>query len=316
MRNVLDANRQRPFYYSINTLTTRDKLARYIEDSMASDAKERYVAPGDYEGIIFIDDIHLSSVEYRPWSLIKSFYDHRGWYSMEKNTFIWLDNMAMIGVSSHNFASGENVFDDSFSNIPRMFLMKMNIMMIPEMEPKELKSIFNAYTEDLLEDLNPSNYDILNRFIKQYTAFYYRNKTNLQVISQIFGCNFSVSITAQFFRNLELWDWEKDVTDQKTIDIWFYNIKRSYGTQFSYLNKLPAEYILTLENQPTLILEELNQKFTTTSSDSESDNSNLDENGEKFERKPHRMKSSLFTDPRKDIRDRSARGGILLDSSG
>lgn len=62
IKNIFNGNRQKPFYYSITPWTTKERLASNIEDSLSCDSRDRYNPAEDNEGVIFIDDLHLSSM--------------------------------------------------------------------------------------------------------------------------------------------------------------------------------------------------------------------------------------------------------------
>ncbi len=192
----------------------------------------------------------------------------------------------------------------------------MNIFYAPEMTGHDFKSIFTQYTKDIMEEVQDQKYHrLLNHFEKLYARFIFRNKASLQVISHIFGCNFGLKIAFQFFNSLRLWDWEEDIAPQKLIDIWFYNIKRTYGNQFPQLNKLPDQFLLDVGTENNLDID--NMSLSEGSSKSNSENgtgSDGESEGESDSNAPSekskaskpkktkKQKTQLFNDPRRDDR--------------
>lgn len=119
----------------------------------------------------------------------------------------------------------------------------MNLLYVPEMNPSDFKCIFKEYTEDIIDEAKEDWEQLLSSLVRQYSKFVFRNTNNLQVLSHVFGCNFSLNNSLQFFKGMVLWDWEK-ITSQKLVDMWFFTLKRCYGSQFPRINELSEEYII------------------------------------------------------------------------
>ena len=71
---------------------------------------------------------------------------------MEKSAFMRLDHLTFVSSSSHSFMASQNVFDDAMSNLPQMFIQRMNCFYVPEMGSSEFKTIFKEYTDEILDD--------------------------------------------------------------------------------------------------------------------------------------------------------------------
>jgi len=153
IRHLLENSDILPSYYALTPFTTQKTLSNMIKSGLVKNDRDGYsVTSANNPGVIFIDDLHLSSVESRPWALIKAFYNYKGWYSMEKSAFMRLDHLTFVSSSSHSFMASQNVFDDAMSNLPQMFIQRMNCFYVPEMGSSEFKTIFKEYTDEILDD--------------------------------------------------------------------------------------------------------------------------------------------------------------------
>lgn len=178
------------------------------------------------------------------------------------------------------------------------------------MSGRDFKSIFTQYTKDIMEEVQDQKYHrLLYRFEKLFARFIFRNKNNLQTISHIFGCNFGLKIAFQFFNSLRLWDWKEDIAPQTLIDIWFYNLKQTYGNQFPQLNKLPEQFLLEIGYENNLEIDKmsLSQGSSKSGSDSGLGSDNEEADGQvnasgSPSRKAKKQQTLLFKDPRRDDR--------------
>ena len=97
------------------------------------------------------------------------------------------------------------------------------------------------------------------------------------------ACNFSMSTTVQFLRNLQFWEWEEeDVKPQQLIDRWFYHIKRNYSSQFPSVETLPEESMIEAGKKHKVNLEILGGNADDDSeSGSSSSSESSDDEGSK-----------------------------------
>ena len=181
-----------------------------------------------------------------------------------------------------------------------------------EMTSDDLKTIFQEYQTPFLKGSEGKPYShTIKRLLNQFLIFNFRHKDHLSAISQIFGCNFSLATALQMIKTLHFWNWETEITIQKTIDLWFFLLKRTYASQFEKVRPLSDEYILDIDDFD--LSKSLNSLISPRSETNETAEKTLESDQEGVQ------KSSIFDDPLKrqrKLRRKSKSGQFEIINDG
>jgi len=299
LKSLLEYETHRTFYFSITPYLTQQQLSKNIQASLLKNVKGGYSLPLDIQGLIFIDDLNLSSSEHKPWALLKSFYDRKGWYNHD--SFVRLDRVSFITASSCSFAKSKKTFDASLSNIPASYFSKKTISYLPDMTVDDFKNIFQEYSNPIFQDNEGKPYiKAFKHYFNQLLIFNYRNKQNLKSLSHIFGCNFTMHNVLQMFKTLTLWNWGGDLSVQKFMDLWYFLLKRVYSSQFVKPKDLASEFVLEIHSESVT-----RSNVSSIASPSGGESANQIEREKLFEMNdsPTPQRSSIFDDPLKQQRE-------------
>lgn len=124
----------------------------------------------------------------------------------------------------------------------------MTLFYMPEMSSEDMKLIFKEYSEPILTEAEGKPYfKPFKNYLNHFLIFNFRNKGHLKALSNVLGCNFTLTNALQMFKTLQLWEWSGDMSVQNLTDVWFFSLKRLYSNQFGKVKALPDEFLLDIE---------------------------------------------------------------------